>query len=76
MITNAKGKGEIICSDPNMDDPHGARYVSRNDQFLSKSDRLYGEGSPSLLQLACSGTIERIKALRVKAEAFECRLFQ
>lgn len=73
LITNAKGKGEIICSDPNMDDPHVARYVSRNDQFLSKSDRLYGEGSPPVLQVACSGRIEAMKALRERADAFRGR---
>ena len=35
LLTNTKGRGEILCSDPNMDDPHVARYVSRNREFLS-----------------------------------------
>ena len=69
-ITNAKGSGEILCDDPNMEDPHVARYVSRNDAFILRSDRLARDGRSQVLQLVCSGTVERMKALRARADSF------
>ena len=69
-ITNAKGNGEILCDDPNMEDPHVARYVFRNDAFILRSDRLARDGRSQVLQLVCSGTVERMKALRARANAF------
>ena len=70
LITDAQGIGEIICSEPNMGDPHVARYVLRNEAFLLNTDG-FGANQPStVLQSACNGTIDRMEKLRERLRSF------
>ncbi len=70
LITEATGRGEIICSEPNMDDPNVARYVSRNEAFLMNVADFGSDRIPPVLQVACSGTIDRMELVRKRVDSF------
>ena len=70
LITEDIGRGEIICSEPNMEDPNVAIYVSRNEAFLMKAADFRSDRIAPVLQVACSGTIERMELARKQVASF------
>ena len=71
LITNAEGPGEILCQDPDLEDPHVARYVRLNEGFIAPRSHLAPPATAGVLQVAFMGRLNRMDELRGIIDGFE-----
>ena len=70
LITNAEGPGEILCQDPDVEDPHVARYLRLNKGFIARSSDLAAPAGAGVLQVAFMGPLGRMDELRGIIDGF------
>ncbi len=70
LITDAEGPGEILCQEPDVEDPHVARYLRLNDGFIARSSNLATSTGAGVLQVAFMGSLGRMDELRGIIDGF------
>ena len=70
LITNAEGPGEILSQDPDVEDPHVARYLRLNKGFIARSSDLAAPAGAGVLQVAFMGPLGRMDELRGIIDGF------
>ena len=70
LIAQAEGPGEILCENPDRQDPHVDRYIRLNGDFIVRSQCLANPVPRNVLQVAFLGGLDRMETLRNRVSEF------